>query len=201
MNMQAEKVAVLFARNDSVYKQLPDVDVYDESRDARTYAGVYPVVAHPPCRAWGRLRHMAKPQPHEKALAFFAVEQVRKCGGVLEHPAGSTLWQAAGLPEPGETDQAGGFTLVVPQQWWGHKAEKMTRLYICGLRPGELPPFSMVMGEASHICGTSGRRSDGTRSDRRKEISKREREATPPAFAEWLVALARKAQSRGASHE
>ena len=32
-------VAVLFARADSVYKTLPDVEVYDAERDARTYDG------------------------------------------------------------------------------------------------------------------------------------------------------------------
>lgn len=52
-------VAVLFARADSIYKGLPGVDVYDADRDARTFPGGCPVVAHPPCRAWavsGRLR-------------------------------------------------------------------------------------------------------------------------------------------------
>lgn len=49
-------VAVLFARTDSVYRSLPDVEVYDIERDARTFAGGMPVVAHPPCRAalWPR---------------------------------------------------------------------------------------------------------------------------------------------------
>lgn len=32
-------VAVLFARADSHYKALPDCDVYDMERDARTYDG------------------------------------------------------------------------------------------------------------------------------------------------------------------
>lgn len=45
------RVAVLFAREDSVYKTLPECEVYDMARDARTYDGPWPVVAHPPCRA------------------------------------------------------------------------------------------------------------------------------------------------------
>lgn len=43
--------------------------------------------------------------PDEKALALWAVEQVRKFGGVLEHPKRSTLWPAAGLPEIEERDE------------------------------------------------------------------------------------------------
>lgn len=54
-------VAVLFARQDSTYKALSGVDVYDIDRDARTFQGGMPVVAHPPCRAWGRLRAFANP--------------------------------------------------------------------------------------------------------------------------------------------
>jgi len=95
-----QTVAVLFARADSVYKQLPGTDVYDMERDARIYDGPHPVVAHPPCRAWGRLRSFANPRPDERNLARLAVAMVREFGGVLEHPAGSTLWSAQGLPPP-----------------------------------------------------------------------------------------------------
>ena len=80
------QIAVLFARADSNYKQLPECDVWDAERDARNWPGGCQVVAHPPCRAWGRLRHFAKPRDDEKDLARFAVAQVRKWGGVLEHP-------------------------------------------------------------------------------------------------------------------
>lgn len=183
-------VAVLFARSDSVYKRLPGCDVWDIDRDARHYSGCLPVVAHPPCRAWAGLRHMAKPRPDEKELALFAVAQVRRCGGVLEHPARSTLWQAAGLPLPGSRDDSGGFTFAVCQSDFGHKAKKATWLYVCGIEPSALPVLPIRLGEASHILGTSGRRQDGTRSNRRLEISKIEREATPVDFAAWLYELA-----------
>ena len=188
-------VAVLFARQDSTYKTMPVCDVFDIDRDARTWAGGAPVVAHPPCRAWGGLRHMAKPRHDEKDLAIFAVRQVRTFGGVLEHPAFSTLWPAQGLPLPGQRDEFGGWTLPISQNWWGHKARKDTWLYIVGIEPAEIPDLPIVLGEATHVVATSGRRMDGSRLRKgdagwRPECTKAEREHTPPALAAWLVSLA-----------
>lgn len=100
-------VAVLFARRDSVYKTLPNCDVWDIDRDARLWLGGSPVVAHPPCRAWGRLRQFANPRPDEKELAIYAIDMVRKWRGVVEHPAGSSLWPHLGLPAPGKKDDHG----------------------------------------------------------------------------------------------
>ena len=102
------KVAVLFARQDSIYKRIAGCDVYDMDRDARTYDGPLPVVAHPPCRAWGRLRRFANPRPDERNIARLAVALVREFGGVLEHPAGSLLWPSQRLPLPGQRDSWGG---------------------------------------------------------------------------------------------
>jgi hypothetical protein len=188
-------VAVLFARADSHYKQIPGCDVWDIERDARKWPGGEPLVAHPPCRAWGRLRHMAKPRDDEKALALFAVDMVRKFGGVLEHPSGSTLWQAAGLPAAGESDEFGGWTLPVSQFWWGHRAEKRTWLYIVGTVPARLPRIPLVLGEAPCIIGTSGRDTNGNRCKRRPETTKAEREHTPPELASWLVEVAAMAKA------
>lgn len=56
MSESLRQIAVLFARQDSIYKTLPGCDVWDIERDARKWPGGCPVVAHPPCRAWGRLR-------------------------------------------------------------------------------------------------------------------------------------------------
>lgn len=36
-----------------------------------------------------------------KELGLWCAEQVRKWGGILEQPAHSRLWEAAGLPRPG----------------------------------------------------------------------------------------------------
>ncbi len=82
------------------------------------------------------------------------------------------------------------------QHWFGHRAEKPTYLYIVGCAPADLPPIPLVLGEATHICGTSGRRRDGGRLHKgdtgwRPEITKAEREHTPVALAEWLLQVAR----------
>jgi hypothetical protein len=94
-------IAVLFARDDSRYKDFNMYDVYDINRDARTFCKKMPVIAHPPCRAWGMLSHMANPREGEKQLAYLALAQVRLNGGILEHPAGSRLWKEAPLPLAG----------------------------------------------------------------------------------------------------
>ena len=176
-------IAVLFARSDSHYKALPDCDVWDIKRDARKWMGGCPVIAHPPCRAWGALAHMAKPRKDEKALAFFSVEQVRKFGGVLEHPLASKLWQAAKLPPVGRRDRYGGITIIVDQFWFGHVAHKWTRLYVCGA-DGEMPTMQIKFGAApktiTGVKGHPGRR-----------CTDAEREHTPPEFAAWLVSLAK----------
>ena len=179
------QVAVLFARSDSIYKTMPGCDVYDKDRDALSYAGSLPVIAHPPCRGWARLRQFAKPEPGEKELAFFAVNKIRQCGGVLEHPEASRLWPEYDLPPAGERDAYGGFTFPLSQFWFGHKAEKRTWLYICGIEPGSLPPFEIILGQPSHVVSTS-KRKDGVV---RPELSKADRERTPPAFAQWLFDL------------
>lgn len=190
-----KQVAVLFARSDSNYKNNPVCDVWDKNRDAREWPGGLPVVAHPPCRAWGQLRMLANPEPGEKELAVLAVDWVRKFGGVLEHPRNSTLWPAKDLPRPGRVDDFGGWTLPIFQSWWGHKAEKPTYLYIVGCGPSEIPDIPLVLGDASHVCGSPGRRVDGTRLHKgdpgwRPEISKAEREHTPIELANWLIETA-----------
>lgn len=185
------KIAVLFARADSVYKTFPQCDVYDAARDALTYPGGLPIVAHPPCRGWGGLSHMAKHTEAEKQLAVWSVEQIRRDGGVLEHPKRSSLWQHMNLPAPGKgTDEFGGFSVGIAQSCFGHRAEKLTLLYIVGCTFKDLPPIPYRMGESEFVVGTSGRRRNGTRYKHKKEISKAEREHTPVDLAKWLCETA-----------
>lgn len=187
----AEIVSVLYARRRSVYFSLPGTDVWTADRDARNYQASNRIVAHPPCRAWGTLRYLAKPRPDERALALHAVETVRRCGGVLEHPARSSLWPVAHLPEPGARDDHGGWTLCVDQFWFGHLAYKPTRLYIVGCSPKDCPDLPFSISPPTHsICPAHGIRSGDPRY--RTALSAPAREATPPAFARWLVSLARR---------
>lgn len=180
-------VAVLFARADSNYKAMPECDVFDIDRDARTFAGGMPVVAHPPCRAWGRMRQFAQPREDEKELARFAVALIRLEGGVLEHPAESSLWADQLLPFPGRApDRFGGWTMAFDQFHFGHRAEKSTWLYIVGCHPDDLPPMPRRQGSPTHCIRP-------TKSyPRLPSVTKAEREHTPPALAEWLVEVARR---------
>lgn len=164
--------AVLCTRADSVYIGL-GADCFDLARDARTYKGTAPVVAHPPCRAFGKLAHMAKPRDDEKALGFWCRETVRICGGVLEHPAHSTLFPHGLLP--GARDECGGWLLPIRQQWFGHPCRKDTWLYIVGCDPADVPRIPLVLGDASRTVESQDRAAC---------------ERTPSELAQWLLDLA-----------
>ena len=184
-------VAVLFARADSIYKTMPQCDVWDAERDALKWPGGSPVVAHPPCRLWGNLRHMAfRAPPEEKELARWAVKMVRQYGGVVEHPRRSQLWPELGLPLPGcGKDEFGGWTLGIQQKEFGHRAPKETLLYIVGIEPANIPSIPLDMSYPTHRIGNS-------RTTRHiPEVSKSEREHTPEALARWLVELAERVGS------
>jgi len=131
-----------------------------------------PVIAHPPCRGWGRYHYLAKIAPGELDLGLFAADVVRSVGGVLEHPQYSKLWGAAGLPAPGEVDAFGGFTLPILQSWFGHAAPKPTWLYICGVELADLPYFLPCLDVAV---------------GRIEKMSQAQRESTPLDLAKWLL--------------
>jgi hypothetical protein len=200
--------ALLGARHSLTFPERA-LDCWDESRDARKYEGPHPVVAHPPCGPWGRLRHMYRGSEHDCAPR--AVEQVRKWGGVLEHPAGSKLWEHCGLPTPGECDACdllharancrdafGGYTIELDQVEWGHVARKRTWLYLVGVprEALEAPPFPGR--EPTHRIGsTTLGRTDGTRyrpASNLKSASAQQRRRTPSLFAKELIRLARSAR-------
>lgn len=102
-------IAALYVAKGGCYYGLDDVDPWDEERDARTYAGPWPVVAHPPCQRWGRYwyggpmchkRGTRKIKGDDDGCFAAALASVRQWGGVLEHPAASHAWRHFGLTAP-----------------------------------------------------------------------------------------------------
>jgi hypothetical protein len=179
-------VSVLYAESNSVYKMLPNCDVWDKERDARRWQGNEAIVTHPPCGQWGRLRTFARADIDEKSLAVLAVLAVRKYGGVLEHPKGSLLWKHCRLPEPGQYDRWGGYTMPILQQWFGHRAEKATWLYIVGCPVDELPSLPFVLGASEFVVQTK------KKTGYRRHLPKKERLSTPRPLAEWLLEVAKR---------
>lgn len=189
-------IAALYVERGGPYFGRPDVDPWDKERDARDYAGPWPVVAHPPCGPWGELRHLYRGNEHE--LAPLAVEQVRRWGGVLEHPRRSLLWSHCRIPGPTELfpDHVGGYTVDVAQVDWGHVARKWTRLYLVGIPRGALtfPPHRKPTHWISGTRNRTRKGSGGVIPPGIKVCSAQQRRRTPPCFADWLIALAEQAR-------
>jgi hypothetical protein len=200
-NRLLDDVAVLYADPGGPYPKLvaPHL-VYDERRDARMYAGPHPVVAHPPCGPWGRLKHLCTSAEYDKPLGPLAIDQVRRCGEVVEQPYGSTLFEACDVDFSHVYD--------VEQCQWGHPARKRTLLYVIGLTPdvvaAAIAPWVRVRREPTHWI--SGLRSSTHESPKRyaangcavppgiKVCSGQQRRRTPWDFAVWLLDLARHAR-------
>lgn len=180
-------VAALCVSGNSVYKAMPNVIAYDARRDARTFAGGMPLVAHPPCRLWSAYtKHQAKsPDPEaEKGLGLWCVSQAKTWGGVVEQPAHSGLWEAAGLPVPGSSaNKPTAFSIEVSQAWWGYPMLKATWLYFHGVEWSSLT-FPTKKHPHDSRAGIGDRR-------RQQLMSKNQRAATNQAFADWLIAAAR----------
>jgi hypothetical protein len=135
-------IAVLFAMPDGVYAGRSDVELWDEARDARKYAGPWPVVAHPPSQRFGRYWSGGPSAKVRRILGdddgcfVSALASVRRWGGVLEHPEASHAWMIHGLLAPPKTGYwiaAGdglGWTCCVEQGNYGHRARKATWLSI-----------------------------------------------------------------------
>src|SRR5678816_988487 len=153
------KIAALYVEKRGSYKELRGVEVWDEKRDARLYAGPHPVVAHPPCSRWCRLAGLVEARWGHKrgedgGCFAAALAAVRAFGGVLEHPAYSDAWKAFDLPRPcriGWTRGAcGGWSCHVEQGKYGHPAKKATWLYVYGVDPlpdlawGSSPDLSLI---------------------------------------------------------
>ena len=186
-------IAALFVQTGGVYFGLDGVDPWNEARDARTYNGVAPVVAHPPCSRWCQLAYINQKRYGHRVgddggCFAAALTAVRRCGGVLEHPARSYAWPAFGLQRPvfghWTQDPDGAWVTEVAQGTYGHRARKLTWLYVVGPRPPDLDWRVIAPSAQVSFCKNHG-------NSLLPRLSKREASATPPAFRDLLLSLAR----------
>lgn len=205
-------IAALYAETNGCYFGLDGVDPWDEARDARLYAGPWPVVAHPPCQRWGRFWHGSTRKPHQYKLGddggcfAAALAAVRKFGGVLEHPADSHAWRAFGLKPPdryagwqsaGWCGHIDGRTCYVEQGHYGHMSRKPTWLYAIGVA---LPELDWSRGEqrlhpvALERYGYEKARRIGMTAMVGGKDKTRIRNATPIPFRDLLISIARSAR-------
>lgn len=202
-------IAALYVETAGSYYGLDGVDPWDETRDARQYAGPWPVVAHPPCQRWGRFwagqplwikrTGERKAKGDDGGCFMAALNAVRRFGGVLEHPEGSHAWAHFGLNKPNRTGgwskaDAYGWTCCVEQGQYGHYARKPTWLYAVDTNRPELrwgktePSFppEVVAKYGLAYCKRAGELAfKGGGKDSHHRIG------TPPEFRDVLIAMAR----------
>ena len=196
-------IAALFVAKGGVYCGLTTVEPWTEEEDARDYHGPHVVVAHPPCSVWCQLARVNEARYGHKAgddggCFKSALDSVRMWGGVLEHPAETLAWKAHGLQRP----RSGSWQRVDAEetpiglpQWvtevcqgaYGHRAVKRTWLLSVGREPEELDwsrptPTATISFMTNHGGGNLPR------------LSKKEAKATPQAFRDLLLSIARDAR-------
>ncbi len=192
-------IAALFVQQNGSYFGLPDVDPWDEARDARSYAGPHAVVAHPPCSRWCRLAGLVEKRwGHKKGdddgCFAAALASVRRFGGVLEHPAYSAAWRAFDLPRPPTgggwvRGTCGGWSCYVEQFRYGHAAKKATWLYAFGVAPPPLRWGLLADNESTALVSWCGNLVKS--GEKRPRVGKAAASKTPVEFREALIAIAR----------
>jgi hypothetical protein len=191
-------VAALYVDPKGVYANLPDVEVWDEERDARTYAGPWPVVAHPPCQRWCQLAALVEAlygykQGDDGGTFAAALKAVRTWRGILEHPAYSRAWTRYELPRPvrGVWTRSlldPGYVTEVSQSAYGHAARKRTWLYYVG----DDPPSDLILDDPRGDAQVSSFRSRRPGADRwnDRHLDHGRSSYTTPSFRDALLKAA-----------
>ena len=167
-------IAILCAHQKSNYYSIPFLDIYNEKRNAASFNLDLPVIAHPPCAQWSKLKRFAHFNQEHIDIALHCVEMVRRNGGILEHPEGSTLFKHCGITQ---------HIYSVDQSWFGYPAKKTTWLWFNGYKPAAIP----LMFEA--------------RTNRLARLSHPARSITTLAFNQWLVNSIRGTEARESESE
>lgn len=197
-------IAALFVQSDGCYSGCDEIDAWPEHRDARLYDNTFPVVAHPPCQLWGALAAVnyarwggEHNRPGNDGGCFAsALANVRRCGGVLEHPAKTRAFPSHGLQVPigigWHKTGANEWVCEVWQSAYGHRANKATWLLYCGKAvPHEL---RWERPKGTHQVGFHDQRG---KAKNKPTLSKKEANATPMEFRNELIKLAENSQCRG----
>lgn len=197
-------IAALYVQRGGSYWDLEGVDPWDEARDARQYAGPWPVVAHPPCSRWCRLAGLVEARWGHKrgddgGCFAAALASVRQWGGVLEHPAYSDAWAAFDLPVPmrgggWSRGLCGGWSAHVEQGRYGHVAKKATWLYALGCELPDLRWGSGLDTKSKALvswCGNNVKSGED-----RPRVGKAAASKTPVEFRDVLIAMARSVADR-----
>lgn len=211
-----QPIAALYVATGGPYFNLEGVKPYDEAEDARMYMGPWPVVAHSPCQRYGRFwkgqpgnikKGKVERKGDDQGCFKSALFDVRRWGGVLEHPEGSHAWEMFGLSRPPrkggwiKADNHGGWTCRVEQGQYGHYCPKGTWLYSVGVDPlpelrwgvhpvtDDMFPPDVVAKHGIEYC-----RKAGLMAFKGGGKNSAPRIHTPTEFRDLLIAMARSAK-------
>lgn len=198
-------IAGLFVETNGIYFNDPDIDPWDIERNAFNYKGPHPVIAHPPCKRWGRywgggpMLHGTDRQllKGDDGNAFaHSLWCVRTFSGVIEHPEASHAWDWFGLKRPSqkgdwtEPDKYGGRSCCVAQGHYGHRGQKLTWLYGVNINFKEFKwgkaPGKQLMEDGFH---SKEERARLVKTGICQRLSAKQRRATPLEFKELLKEL------------
>ncbi len=216
--LELQQIAALYVQTGGCYFNLEGVQPWDQGDDARMYGGPHPVVAHPPCQRWGKMwkgqpgnikRGKVERKGDDHGCFKSALFDVRRFGGVIEHPEHSNAWAHFGLAKPPrkggwiKADDQGGWTCRVEQGQYGHYCPKPTWLYAVGVDPlpelrwgvnpvqaKDFPPKTLEKHGIDYCRKAGPMAFVGGGKDSPARI------ATPPEFRDLLIAIARSAQPR-----